>query len=153
MWALQRSLEGHGTLTVPVKTVASPGDRPIAGYADGGRITEEGLYWGAEGDKPEYVIPTDPAKRQRAISLYSQAGEELGIIPESAYTPPTLPVQPSGAQLDYTKLAKTIAAELRSAPVETSVSINVQEGGVYLDNELVGRQQAPIISRIQAKHI
>lgn len=153
MWALQRSLEGHGTLTVPVKTVASPGDRPIAGYADGGRITEEGLYWGAEGDKPEYVIPTDPAKRQRAISLYSQAGKELGIIPESAYTPPTLPVQPSGAQLDYTKLAKAIAAELRSAPVETSVSINVQEGGVYLDNELVGRQQAPVISRIQAKHI
>ncbi|HIR53322.1 MAG TPA: phage tail tape measure protein [Candidatus Onthovicinus excrementipullorum] len=158
MWALQRSLEGHGTLTVPVKTVASPGDRPIdreafPEYANGGKITEEGLYWGAEGDKAEYVIPTDPAKRQRAISLYSQAGKELGIIPESAYTPPTLPVQPSGVQLDYTKLAKAIAAELRSAPVETSVSINVQEGGVYLDNELVGRQQAPVISRIQAKHI
>ncbi len=172
MWALQRSLEGHGTLTVPVKTVASPGDRPIAGYADGGRITEEGLYWGAEGDKPEWVIPTDPAKRQRALSLYAQAGQELGVTPledpatlamhrqitrELGYTPPeiydTSALLRQTPEIDYNKLGKVIADELRKAPVQVDVPISVQEGGVYLDNELVGRQQAPVISRIQARNI
>lgn len=153
MWALQRSLEGHGTLTVPVKTVASPGDRPIAGYANGGKITEEGLYWGAEGDKAEWVIPTDPAKRQRALALYEQTGRELGVVPESVYTVPQIAPQPKGDAIDYTKLAKALAAELRKTPVEVSVPISVQEGGVYLDNELVGRQQAPVISRIQAKNL
>ena len=173
MWALQRSLEGYGTLTVPVKTVASPGDRPIAGYSDGGRITEEGLYLGAEGDKAEWVIPTDPAKRQRALSLYAQAGQELGVLPitedsavlamnqrvthELGYMPPQVydisALLKQTPEIDYNKLGKVIADELRRAPVETNVSFNVKEGGVYLDNELVGRQQAPVISRIQAKNI
>lgn len=153
MWALQRSLEGHGILTVPVKTVASPGDRPIAGYANGGKITEEGLYWGAEGDKAEWVIPTDPAKRQRALALYEQTGRELGVVPESVYTVPQSAPQHKRDAIDYTKLAKALAAELRKTPVQVDVPISVQEGGVYLDNELVGRQQAPVISRIQAKKL
>lgn len=172
MWALQRSLEGHGTLTVPVKTIASPGDRPIAGHSNGGFTDHEQLSWLSEGNKPEVVIPLSADKRQRALSLYEQTGQELGIIPvedpatlamrrqivrELGYTPPqiydTSALFRHTPEIDYNKLGKVIADELRKAPVQVDVPISVQEGGVYLDNELVGRQQAPVISRIQAKNI
>lgn len=153
IWALQRSLEGYGTLTVPVKTVASPGDRPIAGHSNGGFTDREQLSWLSEGNKPEVVIPLSEEKRRRALALYEQTGRELGIVPESVYTLPHTASQPKGIGIDYAKLAQAIASELRKAPVQIDVPISVQEGGVYLDNELVGRQQAPVISRIQAKNI
>ncbi len=175
IWAMNQSMKKKNVL-IPT-TYMTPGGRPIdreafPEYANGGRIEEEGLYWGAEGDKPEWVIPTDPAKRQRALSLYAQAGQELGVTPledpatlamhrqitrELGYTPPeiydTSALLRQTPEIDYNKLGKVIADELRKAPVQVDVPISVQEGGVYLDNELVGRQQAPVISRIQAKHI
>lgn len=52
------------------------------GYANGGLVTKTGVI--AEKDKPEWVIPTDPTKRGRALSLYRQAGQSLGL---SNYTP------------------------------------------------------------------
>ncbi len=175
IWAMNQSMKKKNVL-IPT-TYMTPGGRPIdreafPEYANGGRIEEEGLYWGAEGDKPEWVIPTDPAKRQRALSLYAQAGQELGVTPledpatlamhrqitrELGYTPPeiydTSALLRQTPEIDYNKLGKVIADELRKAPVQVDVPISVQEGGVYLDNELVGRQQAPVISRIQARNI
>lgn len=176
VWALNQSMKKKNVL-IPA-TYMTPGGRPIdreafPEYANGGRISDEGLYWGAEGDKPEWVIPTDPAKHQRALSLYAQAGQELGVLPiiedsavlamnqrvtrELGYMPPQVydisALLKQTPEIDYNKLGKAIADELRKAPVNVSVPIEVQEGGVYLDNELVGRQQAPVISRIQAKNI
>lgn len=175
IWAMNQSMKKKNVL-IPT-TYMTPGGRPIdreafPEYANGGRIEEEGLYWGAEGDKPEWVIPTDPAKRQCALSLYAQAGQELGVTPledpatlamhrqitrELGYTPPeiydTSALLRQTPEIDYNKLGKVIADELRKAPVQVDVPISVQEGGVYLDNELVGRQQAPVISRIQARNI
>lgn len=43
------------------------------GYANGGLVHKKGFYELAEGDMPEYVIPTDIAKRGRAWQLLSEA--------------------------------------------------------------------------------
>lgn len=43
------------------------------GYANGGLVHKNGVYELAEGDMPEYVIPTDIAKRGRAWKLLSEA--------------------------------------------------------------------------------
>ena len=43
------------------------------GYANGGLVQKNGVYELAEGDMPEYVIPTDIAKRGRAWRLLSEA--------------------------------------------------------------------------------
>lgn len=178
MWALQSAIEGYGPLSAQIQVNLGPTKGPITGksfpgYSDGGRITEEGLYLGAEGDKAEWVIPTDPAKRQRALSLYAQAGQELGVLPitedsavlamnqrvtrELGYMPPQVydisALLKQTPEIDYNKLGKVIADELRKAPVQVDVPISVQEGGVYMNDEVVGRQLAPVISRIQAKNI
>lgn len=42
------------------------------GYANGGLVSKHGVYELAEGNMPEYVIPTDIAKRGRAWSLLSE---------------------------------------------------------------------------------
>lgn len=123
----------------------------VEGHADGGFTDREQLSWLSEGNKPEVVIPLAQEKRQRALELYRQTGRELGVVSESVYTVPQTAPHPQRDSIDYTKLAKALAEEMRKTPVEVSVPISVQEGGVYLDNELVGRQQAPVISRIQAK--
>lgn len=43
------------------------------GYANGGLVSQNGVYELAEGNMPEYVIPTDIAKRGRAWQLLSEA--------------------------------------------------------------------------------
>lgn len=43
------------------------------GYANGGLVHKNGVYELAEGDMPEYVIPTDIAKRGRAWQLLTEA--------------------------------------------------------------------------------
>ena len=43
------------------------------GYANGGLVANHGVYELAEENKPEYVIPTDIAKRGRAWQLLSEA--------------------------------------------------------------------------------
>ena len=43
------------------------------GYANGGLVHKNGVYELAEGDMPEYVIPTDIAKRGRAWRLLTEA--------------------------------------------------------------------------------
>ena len=47
------------------------------GYANGGLVTKTGLI--AEKNKPEMVIPTDPNKKKRSLSLWQQTGNMLGV--------------------------------------------------------------------------
>lgn len=42
------------------------------GWANGGLVTQHGIYEVAEGNNPEMIIPLDPNKRGRAYSLLSQ---------------------------------------------------------------------------------
>ena len=45
---------------------------PGRGWANGGLISTHGLYEVAEGNKPEFVIPTDITRRDRAYQLLGQ---------------------------------------------------------------------------------
>lgn len=50
----------------------------IRGHATGGMVNGRELSWvGEEG--PEMIIPLVPARRERAVELYQQAGEILGV--------------------------------------------------------------------------
>ncbi|AZF90620.1 hypothetical protein CHPC873_0017 [Streptococcus phage CHPC873] len=54
------------------------------GYANGGLVHKNGVYELAEGDMPEYVIPTDIAKRGRAWQLLTEAVARFaGDAPQS----------------------------------------------------------------------
>jgi tape measure domain-containing protein len=54
-----------------IKSLARGGK--YVGYANGGVVSAEGLYTLAEGNKPEFVIPTDYTKHNRAVELLNQA--------------------------------------------------------------------------------
>ena len=56
------------------------------GYANGGLVHKNGVYELAEGDMPEYVIPTDIAKRGRAWQLLTEAVARLRGMPHKAIT-------------------------------------------------------------------
>lgn len=51
----------------------------IGGHAAGGLVGSKVLSWLAEEGYPEFVIPTAPHRRARALDLLSQAEETLGV--------------------------------------------------------------------------
>ena len=115
--------------------------------ADGGIINKQTLSWLAEGDKPEAVIPLDPSKRARALSLYQKTGAALGV-PSAAISPQSN----DGTLIDYNKMARCIVSALQKSPVQVSTNFEVKQGDVLLNNEKAGKALAPVISRIQARN-
>lgn len=55
-----------------------PGFR-LGAYASGGYVGHKQLSWLAEEGYGEYVIPTNPSRRGRALELYEQVGKTLGV--------------------------------------------------------------------------
>lgn len=56
-------------------------------HAEGGEVDKEQISYLAEGDKKEYVIPTQ-AHRNRGIALWQKAGKDLGVLKDGS------PVEP-----------------------------------------------------------
>lgn len=54
------------------------------------------------------------------------------------------------AGFDYDEMANKFADVLRSAPIKPEVEVSMEGGDVYLNAEKVGRQVAPVVSRVQA---
>lgn len=52
---------------------------PIEKNASGGFATGKQLSWLAEEGYGEWIIPTNPSRRSRALELYKQAGRSLGV--------------------------------------------------------------------------
>lgn len=50
-----------------------------SGHAAGGYVGSRQLSWLAEEGYGEFVIPTNPSRRTRALELYEQAGAALGV--------------------------------------------------------------------------
>lgn len=143
----------------------------LAQHANGGFVNSEQLSWLAEGNQPEVVIPLSSAKRSRAMALYEQTGAALGvsaadtalrnrIMDEVGQSSQillerenmTIEVNTPAVNIDIVQLAKVLADELRKAPVKADVTVEMQDGDVYIDQEKAGRKLAPVISRIQAKN-
>ena len=108
--------------------------------ANGGIIENETLSWLAEGDKPEAVIPLDASKRSRALALYQQTGELLGID-NSIKTSTTLTLpdgQQSTANSDLTigfddeRLYQAVA----TAAMQGMENANIR---IYMDSRETGR--------------
>ena len=74
------NIDAIGKVSVP--GALSPADalKDVQQHARGGKITAPMAIVGEEAPRhPEYVIPTNPAYRSRAIGLYGQLSKELGI--------------------------------------------------------------------------
>lgn len=121
-------------------------------YANGGFVDKEQLSWIAEGDKPEVVIPLDPGKRTRAMQLFAQTSELLGVSVQARNGFPLGDsLSPSTSVVDYSRLAALITDSLKSSAIQCNPVFQVSQGDVYLDSEKAGRALTPVISRIQAK--
>lgn len=66
------NITGLPTLPTTYNTTAS-------GHAAGGYVGSPELSWLAEEGYGEFVIPTNPSRRARALDLYRQAGVALGV--------------------------------------------------------------------------
>ena len=137
-----------------------------AGNAAGGIIRNKSLSWLAEEGYPEAVIPLNPARRNKAVDLWEETGELLGINYEerNAFIESALRINAAenkmesfqhdeNGTIDYKKLASYLAEELRHVPIKPDISIEMKEGNIIMDSELVGRKTAPTISRILSKQI
>lgn len=58
-------------------------------HAEGGEVDKEQISYLAEGNKKEYVIPTQ-AHRNRGIALWQKAGKDLGVLKEGSPVEPDL---------------------------------------------------------------
>lgn len=115
---LQSGLNSWGALTANVKlNLIQPKDwgnfdaiqkafQP-GFHAKGGIVKRQQLSWLAEGNKPETVIPHDPALRTRAVNLWEETGKILGV--DVGKTEPTMQVT-RVTEIDYNKLAQAICA-------------------------------------------
>lgn len=59
----------------------------------------------------------------------------------------------SSGLIDYDMLAAKMAAVLKDAPINPQVEVQMGDGNVYLDKERVGRNIAPVISRVMTKKV
>ena len=82
--AMQSFLDQHPLIATVIEHVT--GGR-ISRHANGGIVERETLSWLAEGDNPDAVIPLSAGKRARALDLYEQTGEILGVGSGYAYAP------------------------------------------------------------------
>ena len=74
-FTVDASGSGSGSGTVNLKIHGGGG----GGFAEGGYVGYKQLSWLAEEGYPEMVIPFAPHRRSRALSLWQQAGEALGV--------------------------------------------------------------------------
>ncbi len=70
---------GTTTITTSVSSYAAASQGNTGKHAAGGFVTGKQLSWLAEEGYGEFVIPTNPSRRTRALELYEQAGNMLGV--------------------------------------------------------------------------
>lgn len=69
------------TVNIKARRFGGPTSDQQEGHnANGSRIDRETLTWVGENNKREYIIPTTSEKRQRGLSLWLQAGKDLGVM-------------------------------------------------------------------------
>ncbi len=142
----------------------------FAGWAPGGSV-----YYAANGGMiespqitvvgeagPESIIPLSKSRRSRALELYTQTSEALGVDEQIARAAVMSSVSGSRAamaflaaeavtpeesrvEINYRKLAQELYGALSASPIEVRPSFTVTGGDVYLDTVKAGKALAPHI--------
>lgn len=128
-------------------TVGSASTNVQREYAEGGIVTQEQIARIGEENKPEAIIPLAAEKRTRALSLYEQVGEILGVEQqvERATVEPTHVTMPShkssGQKASFSRssledLFEVVASAAREGSREGMGEANLT---VYVGDREVGR--------------
>lgn len=108
----------------------------VTKHAEGGFTYHEQLSWLSEGNQPEVVIPLASSKRARAMELYQETGQRLGVA--TPYTETMTMTQresgPTGVKVsfDTERLYAACAAGAKEGIENSNISI-------YVDEREVGR--------------
>lgn len=69
------------TVNIKARRIGGPTAKQQEGHnANGSRIDRETLTWVGENNNREYIIPTTSGKKQRGLSLWMEAGRDLGVL-------------------------------------------------------------------------
>ena len=127
-------------ITTKVKSIIETVRNKVTKHAEGGFTSTEQLSWLSEGDKPEVVIPLSSSKRSRALSLYEETGEILGVAPDLAET--TTIMLPDGSK---TTTSNDISVGFDAEKLYAAVAAGAEKGmenanvKIYVNNREAGR--------------
>ncbi|WP_026694082.1 phage tail tape measure protein [Peribacillus kribbensis] len=110
------------------------------GYKVGGIATQPQIAALAENGYPEYIIPTEPAMRDRAQGLWKQAGKDIGMGNEQGLSSKldqlimllekfaNRPIQPSPVNLDGFEMARILYSYLDTLQNNDFIKTKIWEG-------------------------
>ena len=132
------------------------GNGKIGGHASGGYVSGgPQLSWLAEEGYGEFVIPTNPSRRARALELYEQAGAALGVSAHADGGYVGTPIfgdnennDTGDAAQPYIPVDSSMEPSISSAPVQ----INVNLAPEIVINSSDGQSEASIVQAIR-KHM
>lgn len=108
----------------------------VTRHAEGGFTYKEQLSWLSEGNQPEVVIPLSTAKRSRALDLYEETGQRLGVASPEVTTKTVSYIDSGDAKVrvkfDTEKLYAACAAGAKQGMENADIKI-------YLGEREVGR--------------
>ena len=125
--SIRYAVSRYGSLTKAYRGV---------GYETGGLIEEDGLYRLAEGGYPEFVIPTDPARRTDAMKLLALAGRQI----EGNKRPNQLPNVSSNSQ-DSSIMKQLLDATLQQNQI--LMQLLRKDNSLIVDGRELGRTVSP----------
>lgn len=132
----------------------------IRGKASGGIVESPEIALIGEAG-PESIIPLSRSRRSRALELYTQTSEALGVDEQitraavmssvsgsraaMAFLAAEAVTPESRVEINYRKLAQELYGALSASPIEVKPSFTVTGGDVYLDTMKAGKALAPHI--------
>ncbi len=131
----------YGTSDAAFNRVAS------YGYANGGLVSKHGIYQLAEGNMPEYVIPTDRAKRSRAWQLLSEA-----VARFAGESPAERQTGTSASDASITKLEAKFDTVISLLTQLVANGTNPIEVRNIIDGQSISNGLAPFMSKALNRH-
>lgn len=100
-------------------------NQEVSGHAAGGYVGKPQLSWLAEEGYGEFVIPTNPSRRDRAIELYQQAGAALGVstYADGGYIENTGEKESGESALTYDIVPMEKKSSINTTPIQVNVSV------------------------------
>lgn len=124
----------------------------IGGHATGGMVNGRELSWvGEEG--PEMIIPLVPGRRERAVELYQQAGEILGITAHA--NGGLVGAGSTGSLTSYNALSSEtlnyLTQSVNDAPIDSHALSEDYSGSINNSNTQSSTQQTAVQPNVTVK--